>query len=695
MNRSKQRAKDRLASIHDNDQATTAKEEREREDNRFLMNPSTIVSTDALPRSQTLAFLSAPFIQKNRRVLANRRASLALFTLSRGRLLASRVTCRRRRRISPSTTPELCSLLPTTIRPSVTTVRRSKMIYTEPELDSTPNKKKCSCNSASVLKFMFSEGGLAIVILLYIVGGGLLFRAIESSGEREAVTATYKKALEIENIKQELIEYFTTKSIEWKSLNFSMVIAEYDNELKTKYQDVIADAVQNYSYDGTVRDPAVHAYGWELFRFLSALCTAGILVCFAQSAAVIDWPDLSRRTGDDGCRTDPNVEPKSDEPVIHFSSSEGRMLLKRTLNSPYGESFYKLVQNYKTQEEKTFCGLSSLSMAITTLEVDTEYYGKPWEFQEKQLACCPTADVIRRQGITFSDFVCLASINGLFALGTHGNSTDGLQNFRQTIMAATSSKERVMAVNYNRRLLGFYHGHLSTIGAYDCATDRALIFEVQRYEFEPQWVKLSALYTALSDADTTSKEPRGYAVFARETTRRPTLLNQILVTFRSRQGSRDKEAVRKAVREWKRWLAEPVTSEQTLLEDAAQQLRTSMGALPFCCVTRNFCAVNQTGDDGDKCGRMDASLTESFCSTLLQTDTYKAISARSNRTMSEDQLLAALFIVWPYATTSQKPYREASVGRRVQSEWTNGTMQFWEMVKESRDQLAQIIQQYQ
>lgn len=251
-----------------------------------------------------------------------------------------------------------------------------------------------------------------------------------------------------------------------------------------------------------------------------------------------------------------------------------------------------------------------------------------------------------------------------------------------------------MAVNYQRRLLGFYHGHLSTIGAYDCATDRALVFEVQRYEFEPQWIKLSALYVALSDADTTSKEPRGYAVFTREGTRRPTLLNQILVTFRSREGTRDKATVRNAVREWKRWLAEPTTSEQTLLSDAAEQLRSAMSSMPFCCVTRNFCA-NQTGEEVDSCGRLDASLTESFCSTLLQTDVYKAISANSNGTQAENQLLASLFISWPYATTWQKATREASLGRRVQSEWTNGTMQFWEMVKESRDQLALIIRQYE
>jgi hypothetical protein len=61
------------------------------------------------------------------------------------------------------------------------------------------------------------------------------------------------------------------------------------------------------------------------------------------------------------------METKSDEKVIHFSSKEGRTLLKRTLNSQYSEPFYKLVQNYKTQEEKTFCGLATLSTSSNNL----------------------------------------------------------------------------------------------------------------------------------------------------------------------------------------------------------------------------------------------------------------------------------------------------------------------------------------
>lgn len=67
-----------------------------------------------------------------------------------------------------------------------------------PELGVELAKKKGCCNSTCVLKFLFSEGGLAIVILIYIIGGGLLFRAIEYSGEASGYNATRYKALQIE-----------------------------------------------------------------------------------------------------------------------------------------------------------------------------------------------------------------------------------------------------------------------------------------------------------------------------------------------------------------------------------------------------------------------------------------------------------------------------------------------------------------
>lgn len=71
----------------------------------------------------------------------------------------------------------------------------------------------------------------------------------------------------LQAIKQELIDYFIEKGIEWKFENFSMVIAEYKNVLKTKYQLVVADAIQNYSYDGTVHDIENENFGWEYFRY--------------------------------------------------------------------------------------------------------------------------------------------------------------------------------------------------------------------------------------------------------------------------------------------------------------------------------------------------------------------------------------------------------------------------------------------
>ncbi len=63
-------------------------------------------------------------------------------------------------------------------------------------------------------------------------------------------------------------------------------------------------------------------------------------------------------------------------------------------------------------------------MALTTLNVDNEYYAKPWEFKEEQLACCPDLSVIKRRGITFAQLTCLASIHGLDVIrATHANNS--------------------------------------------------------------------------------------------------------------------------------------------------------------------------------------------------------------------------------------------------------------------------------
>jgi hypothetical protein len=181
--------------------------------------------------------------------------------------------------------------------------------------------------------------------------------------------------------------------------------------------------------------------------------------------------------------------------------------------------------------------------------------------------------------------------------------------------------------------------------------------------------------------------------------------------------------VGKAVRLWRQWLKEPAgTADQsTLLNNAAEQFASAMSALHFCCIGRDFCATDKTtaaettGEatmatgkmvvgttktgtpvagttTADTCGRIDVNQTTTFCSALLNTEAYKMIRKQSKRTEAEDQLLASLFLAWPYTTEQQVPNREHFVGRSLQSE-TNGL--FWEMIKETRDQLAGFVQHYQ
>lgn len=72
--------------------------------------------------------------------------------------------------------------------------------------DSDAEPKKKLSATAKVMKFLFSEGGLILIIVTYIIAGGLLFKMLESGGESDAMTSLYNKALIIEERRELLVE---------------------------------------------------------------------------------------------------------------------------------------------------------------------------------------------------------------------------------------------------------------------------------------------------------------------------------------------------------------------------------------------------------------------------------------------------------------------------------------------------------
>ncbi|CAM9875400.1 unnamed protein product, partial [Sphacelaria rigidula] len=85
------------------------------------------------------------------------------------------------------------------------------------------------------------------------------------------------------------------------------------------------------------------------------------------------------------------------------SSEAGRKLFKEAMQQGYMEGYFRLAEQFRTQDDPAFCGLSTLTMVLNALSVDP---GRVWKgswrwYHESMLDCCAPLDVVRKEGITF------------------------------------------------------------------------------------------------------------------------------------------------------------------------------------------------------------------------------------------------------------------------------------------------------
>jgi glutathione gamma-glutamylcysteinyltransferase len=97
---------------------------------------------------------------------------------------------------------------------------------------------------------------------------------------------------------------------------------------------------------------------------------------------------------------------------IPFSSPEGRTLLAEAL--PTCPAYFSLIEQFHTQNEPAWCGLSTLVMVLNALRIDPGRKWKgPWRwFHEGMLDCCVPPEVVKEKGMSLDQFVCLAACNG-------------------------------------------------------------------------------------------------------------------------------------------------------------------------------------------------------------------------------------------------------------------------------------------
>ena len=209
--------------------------------------------------------------------------------------------------------------------------------------------------------------------------------------------------------------------------------------------------------------------------------------------------------------------PLPSPPAYAFSSDVGKTYFASAMRQGFCQSYFSLAENFRTQDEPAYCGLSTLVMALNALRVDP---GRPWKgpwrfFHEDMLDCCRPLDMVKEKGITIQDFACLARCN--FAEADLVYAQDGeLEAFRAAVRRATSAdveEAGVLVVSYDRSvLLQTGTGHFSPVAAYDPESDMALVMDVARFKYPPQWLPVATLFDAMRSEDAETGRPRGYLV---------------------------------------------------------------------------------------------------------------------------------------------------------------------------------------
>lgn len=205
---------------------------------------------------------------------------------------------------------------------------------------------------------------------------------------------------------------------------------------------------------------------------------------------------------------------------IPFSSASGRLLFQEALLAGTMNSYFPLAEQFHTQVEPSYCGISSLVMVLNAMQVDPKQLWKGvWRwFSEDLAACCLQLEVIDKEGITMSALAKLARCNGLDAIAVHADTqATKLEEFRQQVKRICSKltpddrlNEAIIAT-YSRGMVGQTgDGHFSPIGGYHAEQDLVLIMDVARFKYPPHWLPLSLLWQAMQAIDPATGLSRGY-----------------------------------------------------------------------------------------------------------------------------------------------------------------------------------------
>lgn len=203
---------------------------------------------------------------------------------------------------------------------------------------------------------------------------------------------------------------------------------------------------------------------------------------------------------------------------VAFSSERGKQLFTDALATGYMNCYFTLASQFRTQDEPSYCGLSSLVMVLNALAIDP---GKLWKgvfrwYHEDMLDCCTPIDEVKKNGISSINLLCLALCNQLHGEFKRATDEVNIDEFRQELKFSTKREDRAIILSYGRQVLGQTgSGHFSPVGGYNELEDMVLILDVARFKYPPYWVSVQKVWEAMNTLDTVSGLTRGYMVLWR------------------------------------------------------------------------------------------------------------------------------------------------------------------------------------
>jgi len=169
------------------------------------------------------------------------------------------------------------------------------------------------------------------------------------------------------------------------------------------------------------------------------------------------------------------------------------------------ESYWALAEHFQCQAHPAFCGLTTLTMVLNSLQIDP---GRPWKgpwrwFTEEMLDCCKPLPDIVKYGISLREFATLARCQDA-QVELHYASACTLAEFRAAIdrvcrpaLFESAPLDRLVVSFDRRKISQTGSGHFSPIAGYHPGEDRLLVLDTARFKYPPFWVRTEMMWEAM------------------------------------------------------------------------------------------------------------------------------------------------------------------------------------------------------